>query len=73
LADRWRKLGELHRLEPDVILRETFTLPLQAALLQARKNFRRTSGPRHMTIVENWCQLPDGQIEFMMRRLPTVD
>jgi hypothetical protein len=30
-------LGELRRLEPDVILRETFTLPLHAALLQARK------------------------------------
>jgi hypothetical protein len=37
LADRLRKLRELHRLEPDVILRETFTLPLHAALLQAHK------------------------------------
>jgi hypothetical protein len=55
-------LGELQRLEPNVILRETFTLPLQAALLQARKNYRRTSGPRYVTIVENWCQLPDGQV-----------
>jgi hypothetical protein len=27
----------------------------------------------NMTIVENWCQLPDGQIEFMIRQLPTAD
>jgi len=24
-------------------------------------------------IIENWRQLPDGQIEFTMRRLPTAD
>jgi hypothetical protein len=27
----------------------------------------------YMTVVENWHQLPDGQIEFTMRRLPTAD
>jgi hypothetical protein len=27
----------------------------------------------YMTIVANWRQLPDGQIEFTMRRLPTAD
>jgi hypothetical protein len=73
LADRWRKLGELHRLEPDVILRETFTLPLQAALLQARQLLNERPAASYVKIVENWCQLPDGQIEFMMRRLPTAD
>ncbi len=26
-----------------------------------------------MTVVENWHQLPDGQIEFTMRRLATAD
>jgi hypothetical protein len=26
-----------------------------------------------MTVVENWRQLPDGQIEFTMRHLPTAD
>jgi hypothetical protein len=27
----------------------------------------------YMTVVENWHQLPDGQIEFTMRRLATAD
>jgi hypothetical protein len=27
----------------------------------------------YMTIVEKWRQLPNGQIEFTMRRLPTAD
>jgi hypothetical protein len=26
-----------------------------------------------MTTVEHWQQLPDGQIQFTMRRLPTAD
>ena len=25
------------------------------------------------TIIENWRQLPDGQIEFSVRRLPVAD
>jgi hypothetical protein len=27
----------------------------------------------NMTIVEKWRELPDGQIEFTVRRLPTAD
>jgi hypothetical protein len=27
----------------------------------------------YMTIVENWRQLPDGQVQFTMRRLPAAD
>jgi hypothetical protein len=26
-----------------------------------------------MTIVQRWRQLPDGKIQFTMRRLPTAD
>jgi hypothetical protein len=50
-------------------LRETFTLPLHAARLKARRTLDAYPG----TVIENWRQLSDGQIEFTMRRLPTAD
>jgi hypothetical protein len=37
VADRSRQLRDLSRFEPDGFLRETFTLPLNAARLKARK------------------------------------
>jgi hypothetical protein len=27
----------------------------------------------YMTIVEDWWQMPDGKIQFTMRRLPTAN
>ena len=30
-------------------------------------------GPAYMSEVESWRELPDGGIEFTMRRLPTAD
>jgi hypothetical protein len=73
LAARSRKLRELHGLEPNVILRETFSMPLHAAPLQARKIIDEHPAGRYMKIVETWRQLSDGQIEFTVRRLPTAD
>jgi hypothetical protein len=65
-ASNWR--------QPDSgYLRETFTLPLEAARLKAREILIEFPRGGHMTIVEQWRQLPDGQIEFMMRRLRTAD
>jgi hypothetical protein len=74
IADRSRSSRDLRKLEEDGFLRETFTLPLHAAHLKARRILDAYPAAGYMTIVENWRQLPDGQIEFTMRRrLPTVD
>jgi hypothetical protein len=42
-------------------------------LLKAREIINQSPESGYMTTVENWRQLPDGQIEFTMRRLPMVD
>ena len=74
IADRSRELRDIRRLEgDDGFLRETFTLPLNAARLKARQILDDYLAGGYMIIVENWRQLPDGQIEFIMRRLPTAD
>ena len=65
LADRLS-----NRREPDD---ETFTLPVEAARLKAREILNQFAHGGYMTIVEQWRQLPDGQIEFVMRRLRTAD
>jgi hypothetical protein len=54
-------------------LQETFTLPLDDARLKAREILGQGPQGGYMPIVEQWRQLPDGQIEFTMRRLRTVD
>jgi hypothetical protein len=73
LTDRSRDLRDLRKVKDDGFLRETFRLPLNAARLKARQILDEYLAGGYMTIVENWRQLPDGQIEFTMRRLPTVD
>jgi hypothetical protein len=73
-ADRSREVREVHGLQgDDCFLRETFTLPLHAARLKARQILDEYPASGYITIVENWRQLPNGQIEFTMRRLPTAD
>ena len=52
---------------------EIFTLPIDAARLKAREILDQFPQAGYTTVVENWRQLPDGQIEFTMRHLPTVD
>jgi len=52
--------------EPDDgFSRETFRLPVGAA----RVILDQLPQDSHITIVEHWQQLPDGQIEFTMRRM----
>jgi hypothetical protein len=58
------------RRESDgAFLREIFTLPVEAARLKAREILNQSPQGDYMTVVEHWRQLPDGQIEFAMRRL----
>jgi len=44
-----------------------FTLPIEAARLKAREILDQFPRAGYATVVENWRQLPDGQIEFTMR------
>ena len=52
---------------------EIFKLPIDAARLKAREILNRFPQRGYMTIVENWRQLADGQIEFTIRHLPVAD
>jgi len=52
---------------------EVFTLPIDAARLKAREILDQFPQAGYMAVVENWRQLPDGQIEFAMRHLPAPD
>jgi len=57
----------------DAFRRETFALPREEARVKAREMFNRYPKPAYMTEIESWRELPDGRIEFTMRRLPTAD
>jgi hypothetical protein len=70
VADRSLDLREIRKLKDEGGFRQTFTLPLHAARLKARQILDEYAQGDYATIVERWCQLPDGQIEFTMRRLP---
>ena len=72
--DRLHELREVRTLEGDNgFLRETFTLPLNAARLKARQILDEPPASGYMTVIEYWRQLPDGQIEFTIRWLGIAD
>ena len=73
IANRAVELRESRRLESDGFLHRTFTLSKDDARANARDILREYPAGGYMTIVEGWCQLSDGQIQFTMRRLPTAD
>jgi hypothetical protein len=51
----------------------TFNLPIDAARRKAREILNQGPQGNYTSIVENWRQLPNGQIEFTLRHLPTTD
>ena len=57
----------------DGFLRETFTLPRDKARDRAREFLNRYPKAAYMSVVESWRELPDGEIEFTMRRLASAD
>ena len=57
----------------DGFLRETFTLPREQAWVKARDFLARYPKAGYMSAVESWRELPGGDIEFTMRRLPSAD
>jgi hypothetical protein len=73
LARRRARAGERRKLARDAFRRETFALPREAAREKAREFFRRYPKAAYMTEIESWRELPGGEIEFTMRRLPTAD
>jgi hypothetical protein len=77
-SDLARRSADALRRRPrgrpdDGYRRETFALEREAARAQARDFFRRYPKAAYMTEVEHWRELPDGRIEFTMRRLPSAD
>ena len=52
---------------------ETFMLPIEAARLKAREILSRFPKAGYAAVIENWRQLPDGQIQFTKRHLPAAD
>ena len=76
MASRPRDLADrlaARRRPDDGFLRETFTLPREAARSKAREFLSRFPKAAYMSGVENWRELPDGAIEFTMRRLSSAD
>jgi hypothetical protein len=69
LADRMAKT----RKPDDGYLRETFVLPREQARTRARDFLTRFPKAGYMSAVESWRELPGGDIEFTMRRLPSAD
>ena len=75
-ADLAARAAQALRKRPartDAFRRETFALPRELARAKAREMFDRFPKPAYMTEIESWRELPDGRIEFTMRRLPTAD
>ncbi len=71
LADRMA--ARRKRQAADGFLRESFTLPRQAAREKARQFLDSYPKAAYLSAVESWRELPGDRIEFTMRRLPTAD
>jgi hypothetical protein len=68
IADRMRELRDLGKRQNGHPLHETVTLPLHEARFKARQLLDERAAS-YVKIVENLRQLPDGQIQFTIRRL----
>jgi hypothetical protein len=71
--DRLRAKLALKRARDDGYVRETFTLPRDAARERAKAFLSDYPKAAYMSAVDGWRELQDGQIEFTMRRLPSAD
>ncbi len=73
LSERFRLQAERRQTGNHDLALETITLPLEAARHKARAIIDDISQNEFRKVVENWRQLPDGRIEFTMRRVPVAD
>ena len=71
MADRMASRRDARK--DDGFVRESFTLTRENARAAARAYLDRFPKQAYMSEVEHWRELPDGAIEFTMRRLPTAD
>ena len=69
IADRSRDLRDLSKRNDYRLPHENFRLPLQEARSKARQVLNESPAGGYTTIIENWRQLSDGQIEFTIRRV----
>jgi hypothetical protein len=60
--------GRMSAVQPQI-----FKLPIEEARCKAREILNQLPQGDFTPIVENWRQLPNGQIEFTMRHLRTAD
>ncbi len=67
------KRTQAKRERTDGWLRQTFSLPREEARDVARAFLARYPKAAYASEVESWRALPDGSIEFTMRRLPSAD
>jgi hypothetical protein len=70
LADR---MARQKTKASDGFVRETFSLPREQARAKAKAFLKSYPSAAYMSEVERWRELPDGSIEFTMRRLSTAD
>ena len=57
----------------DGFVRRTFVQPRDEARKTARAFLDRWPAAAYMSAVESWRRLPDGSIEFTMKRLKSAD
>jgi hypothetical protein len=69
LAKRMSKRREAS----DGPMQETFRLPVEMARIKAREILNQFPQGGYMSVVEQWRQLPDGQIEFTTRQVRVGD
>jgi hypothetical protein len=65
--------GCLTRLPPETLTVPVDAAHLDAAHLKAREILHQFPQGSYLPIVENWRQLPNGQISFTIRHLPAAD
>jgi hypothetical protein len=68
-----RSRSQAGRLAKDGFVRESFSLPREAARAKAREWFEQWPKQAYWTTIESWRERPDDVIEFTIRRLPTAD
>jgi hypothetical protein len=72
-SDFARRMAQRKSQKSDGFVRETFSLPREEARAKARAFLQSYPKAAYMSQVERWRELPDGSIEFTMRRLSSSD
>ena len=69
IADWSRDLRDQSKRNHHRLPHENFRLPVEEARTKARQVLNESPVGGYRTIIENWRQLSDGQIEFTIRRV----